>query len=412
MLKRIAVNQLRIGMHIHELCGSWLEHPFWKSGFLLDSSRDLQRIRQCGIPDVWIDTRRGLDLPAALQALETETEPAALPLKVPQALPVEPRADLEQEVARAKKLCGLSKAAVVNLFRQARLGQAIDTEKVGVLVAAISASLSRHPVALISLARLKTADEYTYMHSVAVCALMIALARQLQLGEEQVQHAGLAGLLHDIGKMRIPDAILNKPGKLTDAEFTTMREHPLAGERILLASQDVAALVMDVCLHHHEKIDGSGYPHGLSGEQISLFARMGAVCDVYDAVTSDRVYKRGWDPADAVHRMAEWAGHFDPLVFQAFVKTVGIYPVGSLVRLHSGRLAVVIEQNPKSLLMPRVRVFFSTLTHAAIAQQEVDLATTPGGERIVSRESASAWGFNNLNPLWSGLPARTGSYFD
>ena len=201
---------------------------------------------------------------------------------------------------RAAQVLKRSKQQVTSLFNEARLGKAVDPQQCLPLVEQISASLARNGSALLSLARLKTSDEYTYMHSVAVCALMIAMARQLGLSEEHVREAGEAGLLHDIGKMAIPDAILNKPGKLTDAEFGTMRSHPEAGARMLLDCRQVSALVIDVCLHHHEKFDGSGYPHRLTGEQISLFARMGAVCDVYDAITSDRPYKKGWDPAEAL----------------------------------------------------------------------------------------------------------------
>ncbi|MGV8841718.1 MAG: HD-GYP domain-containing protein [Pseudomonas sp.] len=428
MLKRIAVTELCLGMHIHELCGSWMEHPFWKTSFLLNSRKDLRRIADCGILEVWIDTSKGLDLLSGQTVEEAEEQTAAVllqaqlspalpvtqePVNLPAPAPaVASPISLEQEVAQAIKLCSQSKRAVVRMFQQVRLGQAIDTHQVGELVEAISDSLLRHPIALISLARLKKSDEYTYMHSVAVCALMIALARRLDLPQEQVEEAGMAGLLHDVGKMMVSDNILNKPGKLTDAEFATMRGHPQAGGAVLLASRNVAPRVLDVCLHHHEKIDGSGYPHALSGEQISLFARMGAVCDVYDAVTSERSYKRGWDPADAVHRMAEWKGHFDKRVFQAFVQTVGIYPTGSLVRLQSERLGVIIEQAAHSLLTPKVKVFYSVTSNTQIAHEVLDLATLIGSERIVGRESARAWGFRNLEQLWSGLPARPGSYFD
>jgi HD-GYP domain-containing protein (c-di-GMP phosphodiesterase class II) len=161
-----------------------------------------------------------------------------------------------------------------------------------------------------------------------------------------------------------------------------------------------SALVYDVCLHHHEKYDGSGYPKKLKGEQISLFARMGAVCDVYDAITSDRPYKKGWGPADSLQRMAQWQGHFDPKVFQAFVRTVGIYPVGSLVRLSSGRLGVVIEQNDQSLLQPKVKVFFSSKSKLPIEQSVIDLANAHCQETIVAREQIEDWGFRNLDELW------------
>lgn len=413
VLKRIAVSELILGMYIHEFCGSWMDHPFWKGRFLLDNERDLQRVRDSDVHEVWIDVSKGCDVApgqASRSVEEVEAETEARLLAADSRTPP-PRASLDQEVQRALRLCSQSKAAVVEMFSDARMGQAIALEHVAELVEEISDSVLRHPNALISLARLKTSDEYTYMHSVAVCALMIALARQLGLPEEQVREAGEAGLLHDIGKMAIPDTILNKPDKLTDAEFGTMRRHPEAGARMLLDCRQISALVLDVCLHHHEKYDGSGYPHRLSGEQISLFARMGAVCDVYDAITSDRPYKKGWDPADSIRKMAEWKGHFDPQVFQAFVKSVGIYPVGALVRLESGRLGVVLEQHEKSLLTPRVKVFFSARSRLPIPQEVIDLAKLVGHDKIIARESADDWGFKNIEELWSGIPAGKASLF-
>ncbi|MEX6502871.1 HD-GYP domain-containing protein [Pseudomonas zhanjiangensis] len=406
MLKRIAVAELLEGMFIHEFCGSWMEHPFWKTRFLLDSARDLQRIRDSAIREVWIDTRKGLDLPAGqtLEQVRVETDALLLAAEPSVAVAFEAKT-LDEEIEHAARLCLSSKAAVMAMFGDARMGRAVDVGQVSDLVDQISASVMRQPNALISLARLKNADEYTYMHSVAVCALMIALARQLGLPEEQVREAGMAGLLHDIGKMAVPDRLLNKPDKLSDSEFATMRRHPEAGVNILLESGQVSELVLDVCLHHHEKVDGSGYPHRLAGERISLFARMGAVCDVYDAITSDRPYKKGWGPAESIRKMAEWSkGHFDERVFQAFVKTVGIYPTGSLVRLQSGRLGVVLEQHGQSLLTPRVKVFFSLAGRMPIAPRVIDLAALEGQDKIVGRESAADWGFRHLDELWTGLP--------
>jgi putative nucleotidyltransferase with HDIG domain len=192
------------------------------------------------------------------------------------------------------------------MFSEARMGRAVDSAGAQHLVEEISDSVTRNPGALISLARLKTADDYTYMHSVAVCALMVALARQLRLNDEQTRLAGMAGLLHDLGKAAIPLAVLNKPGKLTDAEFEIVRNHPVEGYHMLKEGAKVPDAVLDACLHHHEKIDGSGYPDKLQGEGISVIARMAAICDVYDAITSDRPYKRGWDPSESLRRMAEW----------------------------------------------------------------------------------------------------------
>jgi putative nucleotidyltransferase with HDIG domain len=406
MLKCIAVADVRVGMYIHEFCGVWMDHPFWKSKFLLATEKDLQRIKASSISELWIDASKGLDVAVGTVSVSAEEVAAQTDAKL-MAVVQEPSAiltvSMDDELRRAVKLCANAKAAVISMFSDARMGQALKFEEACELVESISDSVMRHPSALISLARLKNADEYTYMHSVAVCALMIALARNLGLNEGQVREVGLAGLLHDIGKMAIPNEVLNKPGKLTDSEFATVREHPEAGSRMLIESKQVSALVLDVCLHHHEKIDGSGYPHKLAGEQISLYARMGAVCDVYDAITSNRPYKKGWDPAESIRKMAEWKGHFDPVVFQAFIKTVGIYPVGSLVRLESGRIGVVMEQQAKSLLAPRVKVFFSAKSKAPIEQEVLDLSKLVGRDKIVARESAEEWGFRNIDTLWTGL---------
>ncbi len=410
MLKRIAVNDIRIGMFICEFCGSWMEHPFWKTRFLLDDEKDLRAIQASGIKELWIDTDKGVDVDTVTPG-KTEQEVAqetdALLLKVDKAI-VSDKVSLDDEILIAAKLCARAKDAVIEMFSDARMGKAIQVEQARALVDEIASSVLRQPHALISLARLKNADEYTYMHSVAVCALMIALARQLALDEEMVREAGFAGLLHDIGKVGIPLKVLNKPGKLTDAEFSVVKSHPEVGARILMDSYQVSPIVLDVCLHHHEKMDGTGYPHGLKGETLSLFAKMGAVCDVYDAITSNRPYKKGWAPADSIRKMAEWSkGHFDEAIFQAFVKTVGIYPTGSLVRLESGRLAVVVEQNEGSLLNPKVKVFFSAKTKMPIIQETLDLTRIKGKDKIIGRESPDSWGFKNLDTLWSGLSQGT-----
>jgi putative nucleotidyltransferase with HDIG domain len=406
MLKCIAVADVRVGMYIHEFCGSWMDHPFWKARFLLATEKDLQRVTASSICELWIDVSKGLDVAVGTVSVSAEEVAAQTDAKL-MAILQEPAAilnvSMDDELHRAVKLCANAKAAVISMFSDARMGQALKFEEACELVESIYDSVMRHPSALISLARLKNADEYTYMHSVAVCALMIALARNLGLTDAQVREAGLAGLLHDIGKMAIPNEVLNKPGILTDSEFATVRDHPEAGSRMLIESKQVSALVLDVCLHHHEKIDGTGYPHKLAGEQISLYARMGAVCDVYDAITSNRPYRKGWDPAESIRKMAEWKGHFDPIVFQTFVKTVGIYPVGSLVRLESGRIGVVMEQQATSLLAPRVKVFFSAKSKTPIEQEVLDLSKLVGRDKIVARESAEEWGFRNIDTLWTGL---------
>jgi HD-GYP domain-containing protein (c-di-GMP phosphodiesterase class II) len=407
MLKKINVEQIQLGMHLKEFCGSWMEHPFWRNGFVLTDPKDIETILASSIKEVWIDCAKGIDVApgeAAVSEADSDAEvEAALAQVVLDRRSVAP-VSTERELEHAAKICLQAKRAVISMFEEARMGKAVDTGGAKKLVEEITDSVARNPGALISLARLKTADDYTYMHSVAVCAMMVALSKQLKLDETQTRLAGLAGLMHDLGKAMIPMEILNKPGKLSQAEFEIVKQHPREGHRLLLTGVDVDPVVLDVCLHHHEKTDGSGYPDKLSDAQISLFAKMGAVCDVYDAITSNRPYKPGWDPAESLRRMAEWAkGHFDIQVFQAFVKSLGIYPIGSLVQLSSGRLGVVVEQTGKSLTTPTVKVFFSTKSNMRIIPELVDLARPGVTEKIVSREDPAKWRFPDLNELWSGV---------
>jgi HD-GYP domain-containing protein (c-di-GMP phosphodiesterase class II) len=394
MLKKISVEQLRTGMHLHAFCGSWMDHPFWRNKFVITDEKDIALIFESPIKEVWIDASKGLDVPAGEAAVEAEVVPPPVKAPAPE------KASFNDEVKRAAKICAKGKEAVVSMFQEARMGKAIEADAAMPLVEEISNSILRNPGALISLARLKTADDYTYMHSVAVCALMIALSRQLGLSDEETRDAGMAGLLHDLGKALIPMEILNKPGKLTDEEFAIVKTHPKKGHELLLTATGVSELTKDVCLHHHEKVDGSGYPMGLDSATMSLYAKMGAVCDVYDAVTSNRPYKVGWDPAESIKRMAEWTGHFDPTVFQAFVKSLGIYPTGSFVRLESGKLGVVIEQGEKSLLKPKVRVFFSSKSQAYIKPETIDLARSP--EKIAGRDDPQKWGIKDIDLYWVG----------
>jgi HD-GYP domain-containing protein (c-di-GMP phosphodiesterase class II) len=411
MLKTIAVNQVRIGMYIHELKGPWMDHPFWRTKFILKDELDLLKLRGSALKEVVIDNQRGLDvLPEPEPVAETLTakELALLELDsvaeevVPgvKQIPEVKQVPLDAEHRKAAKIIQSSRREIMSMFKDLRMGKVIEAANVMPLVEEISASVTRNAHALISLVRLKTADDYTYMHSIAVSALMTNLARELKLSEAEVRQSGLAGLMHDMGKAEVPVQILNKPGSLTDNEFDVIRLHPQNGYDMLVKANITDPVTLDVCLHHHEKIDGSGYPGHLEGDNISIYARMGAICDVYDALTSTRAYKPGWEPGIALKRMASWSGHFDPKVLEAFVKSMGIYPIGTVVMLKSGRLAVVVRQTPDNLLMPVVKAFFSTKSLVHIPVEEIDLSRQ-GADEIVSNESALSWGIGNIEHLWA-----------
>lgn len=394
MLKKIAISQVRTGMFIDSIEGSWLKHALWKTRFLVSDQAILATVKQCGAAECWIDVAEGDDVtsPEVSAKLASPSPPA------PKAAI---RKSMADELQNAAFVLKRSKAAVNSLFAEARMGNAVDTSECMPLVNAVVESIDNNSDALISLCRLKRADEYTYMHSVSVCALMVSLGRQLGFDDEFCREAGMAGLLHDLGKAVMPQEIINKPDKLTDEEFSTIKQHPVRGYEMLLESGIENRNVLDVCRHHHERMDGKGYPDNLAGESISLIARMSAVCDVYDAITSDRPYKAGWDPAESVARMASWQGHFDAAVLQTFIKTIGIYPTGSLVRMASGKLGVVVEQNPKKLTTPKVKLFFSTKSGMPLLPKLVDLQESHCRDKIVAREPPGNWSFQYLNDLWA-----------
>ncbi|SEP75074.1 HD-GYP domain-containing protein [Nitrosomonas ureae] len=395
MIKKVQANEVRLGMYIHQIRGNWMEHPFWRKSFKLIQQKDLDKLVSCNLEEIWIDTSKGLDVVKAIQVKNPGgVDSDILPQSIKKPIA---RVSVEEELHVAKIIQNKAKEAVAAMFDDVRMGKALEIEEAKSLVNEINQSMERNPNALLTLIRLKNVNEYTYMHSVAVCVLMVALGRHLGLSEVQIKQAGTAGLLHDIGKMMIPNEVLNKPGKLTDEEFTIMKSHPVRGWEILKSCYQVHETALDVCLHHHERVDGKGYPEKLSGDALTLFARMGAVCDVYDAISSDRCYKAAWSPAESIRKMASWKdGHFDESIFQAFVKTVGIYPSGTLLKLQSGRLGVVIEQSTKKLTTPIVKIFFSTRANAHIPAEIIDISK--GMDSIESLEDPAKWGFD-LNKI-------------
>ena len=421
MLVRIKAEDVEIGMFIHAFEGSWFDHPFWRRYFRVETREQLLRIRNSDIAGVVIDADRGLaprddhedagerpkphrKRPKAAErpwgdamsfrSAATFAAPGRAPRDKPRRRPGH-----AAECRRAKRVIERTREAVVDMFEAARLGRAVEVRRMVTLARSIGASIERDSKALINLVRLKDKDEYTYLHSVAVCALMINFARHLGLDAQEVEDMGVAGLLHDVGKVAISDAILNKPGTLSMGEMRMVRSHPVAGHRLLTNSPGAPEAALELCLRHHEKIDGTGYPDCLEGDALSLTARMGAICDVYDAVTSNRAYKDAWSPCDALTRMQRWTGHFDAALLDRFADSLGIFPAGTLVRLSTGELGVVIGSAADAPETVVVRAFFDCEALAEIAP--VDRAVAPAMEhpRIVGRDSPTFWRLGDWDVL-------------
>lgn len=367
----------------------WIDHPFLRRRFPVRTAADVARIRATGIHDITIDTDRGGDV-----AVDDQSGPdpgAALP-EAAAAVPT--YVSFECELARARRLVPAAHQEMRSLMHDVRRGGAVEVERAAAVVELVTTSVLRNPSALTSLLRIKDKDNYTYLHSLAVCTLLVNFAISLKMDEAQVRKAGIGGLLHDIGKMRVPGEILNKPGPLSAGEFSIMRMHPERGAELLARSRHFDEVAETCARHHHERIDGAGYPDRLRAGDISLTARMTAIVDAYDAITSDRCYHTGLPATAALARMWEYRDtHFDGDLLQAFMRCVGIYPVGALVRLSDERLAVVVQHDPTNLLTPRLRVMYSLRDRRYMAPVDLDLARLPAGDttRILQHEAPEHW---------------------
>lgn len=383
-------------MYVHDFNCAWFDHPFARNQFLIASFEQIQKTKKAGISTLYIDTSKGLDAPNAPSRDEEErrlekeiadlaSQPGSLPMRV----------SLSEEIDRASHIKNEAKNVVRSVMLDVRLGKAIELERVEPVVQDITESILRNPGALTGLLRIKSKDDYTFLHSVGVCTLLVAFCRSVGMDAETTRQAGLGGLLHDVGKALVPDEILNKPGRLTDEEFEAIKMHPVNGHEILKNILSIGSIPLDITLHHHERMDGTGYPDKLAGDGISKLAQMAAIVDVYDAITADRCYHKGISAAEALRKIYEWSKfHFDPQTVQAFMRCVGIYPVGTLVLLESGRLGVVTEPHESNLLSPKVNVFFSVKSNTYIRPQTIDLSKPfgmGGADKIVGHEKPEKW---------------------
>jgi putative nucleotidyltransferase with HDIG domain len=403
MLIEIEAEQLRVGMYVHSLDLSWYNHPFWRRRFLINNEADLSTLLALGTRVIVIDDSKGLspqprndpvpddvsipapsgDIAHEADLVKSSPVPKTPAPHGPNSKPIPlVGAAREAEMQRASKMLHRSKTEVMTLFGNARMGKAISTRKITNLVAQISDSVNKDPTIILNIARLKTKDEYTFLHSVSVCALMINLARKLGLDEVVVQDLGMAGMLHDLGKMAIPDVILNKPAKLDEDEWRIVRSHPEKGHAILSSAKCGTETALDVCLHHHEKMDGTGYPHKIKGEDLSLAARMAAICDVYDAITSQRSYNAPLSGAVALSKMLSWKGHFDQSLLRIFIESLGISPIGTVVQLTDGTFATVIGENPGDFSQPIVRTFHDPENPVSCVPKDIRISRIEGTVQI------------------------------
>jgi HD-GYP domain-containing protein (c-di-GMP phosphodiesterase class II) len=403
MIKKIPVERLRPGMFLHNLNAGWMSHPFIRNRFLVDDACVIKRIADAGIHELYIDTARGLDDADAPTEAEVslqlmEEMQAAVQTDAPYRCTT-----VAEELSNARRLRARASSVIRLVLRDARMGQPLNIGEVDDLVNEIIESILRNDSALLLLLRMRAQSDYMLVHAVAVCALMVTFCYALNLDRNTLHQAGVGGLLHDIGMVKIPAPILDKPGRYTEDEFDLMRAHPLHGLALLQGLPGIGAEVLDITLHHHERMDSSGYPHQIGNGDISRLARMAAICDVYDAITSERSYHTALPPTAALKKMWEWSKfHLDPHLMRVFMTAVGIYPVGTLVKLESGRIAVVVEPHESEVLKPKVRAFFSSKAGVHIPSQLIDLSRpfgAGGGDRIVGYEDPRKWNIDTMRYL-------------
>ncbi|MCB2050734.1 MAG: DUF3391 domain-containing protein [Novosphingobium sp.] len=398
MLKRVALSDVELGMFIHKMEGSWFKHPFWKSRFMLEDPDNLEHLRSSDLESVIIDTSKGKDVAAVSGGRPPDASPSlakpvdlSAPVTRAAALRTRRSVDLDATgpatIATELKAAGVvadrAQRAVSKAFADVRLGKAVSIRKAEPLVEEIYASVQRNPHAFGGLMRCKLNNEFVYRHALSVSALMVSLARKMQLAPDAVREAGLAGLFLDIGTNLLPREAAAPNGDFSDAPPGIWRQHVGLGEKSLRESGNFPESVILACSQHHEYMNGSGFPNGLKGAEISLFARMAAICDTFDYLLVGDNNAPPLDPAQAVARLGEMAGAFDADLLRHFIESVGIYPVGSFVRLRSDRLAMIVDEDPDEVDKPVVSPFYSLKTSGRIRPKTIALARCYGEDEIV-----------------------------
>lgn len=396
MIKKIPIAELKVGMYIHDVNCSWRMAPVYAFRHKVSDEKQIENIRELGVREVYIDTVLGNDLPGAPTEDEVrrqlENEMAQLAGRGE--IAVHHRIASRDQVEEALGIHHSASRLIQGMMTDVRLGRQVEFDTVTEVLHTVTDSILGSFGTLTQLGQLKNSDDYTFQHSIGVCALLTAFGKVLELNRQTMLDIGIGALIHDIGKMRVPPEILNKPGRLTDMEFDEIKQHVAHGRDIVHEAPWVSSTALQVLEHHHERYDGTGYPHRLKSSDISPVGQMAAIVDVYDALTAERVYHTAMRPADALRKLQEWSRfHFNADLVGHFIRSLGIYPVRTVVRLESGKVGVVIDQNPADLLRPVLWVVYDAIKRAPLPAHRLDLGKALG-DRILSYEAPETYGID------------------
>lgn len=385
MIKRVPISALKVGMYITDLNNDWIPHNSQRKHGVIKKEETIEKIRQMGVQFVYIDTSKGADTQDAETATEVDRRnESALQRAGEQAPGLRPSVPLAEEIVIAQQIHSQAQGLVGSFLNNIKIGSAVDIAPLHELADKLQQSVLRNANALSCLGRIRQKDNYLLEHSVNLSVLMSLFGNFRSLPADVLHQTVVGALLHDLGKILTPDEILNKPGRLAPEEFEIMKLHARHSRDILATTEGIGELSVITAAQHHERMDGTGYPEGLKGDEISVYGRMVAITDVYDAITSDRVYHKGMTPSQGLKKLLEWSGdHLDPVLVKQFIRCIGLYPVGSLVLLESGRLGVVIEGNEADQRLPVVRVMYHTRFRMPITVNTLDLSAPGNQDRIL-----------------------------
>lgn len=345
-------------MHVANLDRPWLETSFALQGFVIRTDQEIAKLRS-SCDYVYIDFGLSkIDEPAIRARSDQrprKTKAELFPSKT--LIPYKDSVDWDAEYPEAQIAVAALSESIESIFESAAKGGAIDISMLKRAVDPMIRSISRNPDACIWLARMKQEDHYTYQHSLGASIWAVSLGRQLGLPKSDLRSLALGALLFDVGKLQLDKDLLKAERQLTPDEFEVVKGHVELGVEAIKENGVLNKDVVDMVASHHERHDGSGYPRGIKGDSIPVFARIAAIVDCYDAITSHRSYARGIPPAQAIKKIYEWRDiDFQAELVEEFIQAIGIYPAGSLVELSSGEVAVVAAEYPTRRLRPRVMV--------------------------------------------------------